>query len=257
MTVVNGAQTVGALGSARTADPEALGRARVFIRFISLEGTSEDIATAITRFTNTQNRIERRDFVALDPQQERLRTELQIDGIEYVYKSGHSVPAGKPGFEITEATVALACASSDIGLAVQAKREIGKLWEDISKAPYKALFNAAVSGPDLWRYMRILRTAEEVLQKQQKERVGRDRMFAVHGNRLIEWLVYQRLKDAGKIPGDPDDQPTHDAIVAAVSEALDQVTSTANQLFGNDVYLASLFKNLTKCRAIVKAIRQE
>jgi hypothetical protein len=257
VTVVNGAQTVGALGSARAADPEALGRARVFIRFISLEGTSEDIATAITRFTNTQNRIERRDFVALDPQQERLRTELQIDGIEYVYKSGHSVPAGKPGFEITEATVALACASNDVGLAVQAKREIGKLWEDISKSPYKALFNASVSGPDLWLYLRILRMAEGVLQKQQKERAGRDRMFAVHGNRLIEWLVYQRLKDNGKIPGDPDDQLTHDAIVAATSEALDQVTNTANELFGNDVYLASLFKNLTKCRAIVKEIRQE
>lgn len=257
VTVVNGAQTVGALGSARAADPEALGRARVFIRFISLEDTSEDIATAITRFTNTQNRIERRDFVALDPQQERLRTELQIDGIEYVYKSGHSVPAGKSGFDIAEATVALACASSDVGLAVQAKREIGKLWEDISKAPYKTLFNPSVSGPDLWRYLRILRASEGVLQKEQKERAGRDRMFAVHGNRLIEWLVYQRLKDYGKMPEDPDDQLTHDAIVAATREALDRVADTANELFGNDVYLASLFKNLTKCRAIVREIRQE
>jgi hypothetical protein len=257
VTVVNGAQTVGALGTARSTDPDALARARVFIRFIALENTSDDVATAITRFTNTQNRIERRDFVALDPQQERLRTELQIDGTEYVYKSGHTVPVGKPGFEITEATVALACASKDVGHAVQAKREIGKLWEDISKAPYKVLFNASVTGPDLWRYVQILRTAEEVLQQQQDARSGRNRMFAVHGNRLVEWLVYQKLKDAGRLSDDPDSAEVRTYIANATVEALDAVTETANALYGSDVYLASLFKNLTKCRAIVKQIRQE
>ena len=257
VSIVNGAQTVGALGSARAGDPNALASARVFIRFISLEGVREDIATAITRFTNTQNRIERRDFVALDAQQERIRTELQIDGIEYVYKSGHSVPAGKLGADITEATVALACRSDDVGLAVQAKREIGKLWEDIGRPPYKTLFNAGVSGPDVWRYVRILRLCEQTLQNEQETRAGRDRMFAVHGNRLVEWLVYQWADDTGQLTGDPDFEDFRGSIEAATCDALDQVTRIANQLYGTDVYLASLFKNLTKCRAIVKEIRQE
>jgi hypothetical protein len=69
-----------------------------------------------------------------------------------------------------EATVALACAADDVSLAVQAKREIGKLWEDITKAPYRALFNPSVTGPEVWRLVRILRTAETTLQSQQKKR---------------------------------------------------------------------------------------
>jgi hypothetical protein len=255
VTIVNGAQTVGALASARSTHADALGRARVFIRFISLENTPADIASEITRFTNTQNRIERRDFVALDPQQERIRTELQIDNVEYVFKSGHSLPPNRPGLDITEATVALACASNDVSLAVQAKREIGKLWEDITKAPYCALFNPSVSGPEVWRLVRILRTAETALQNQQKKREGRDRMFAVHGNRLVEWLVFRGLSDAGQVDSDPDVPVARESIETTTIAALDQVTEKANRLFGTDVYLASLFKNLSKCRQIAKEIR--
>jgi hypothetical protein len=256
VSIVNGAQTVGALASARAADAESLAQARVFIRFISLEHMPEDIATAVARFTNTQNRIERRDFVALDPQQERIRTELQIENIEYVYKSGHSLPADRLGFDVTEATVALACMSDDVGLAVQAKREIGKLWEDISKVPYRALFNPSVSGPEVWRSVRVLRIVEAILQREQKQREGRDRMFAVHGNRLIEWLLFQGLKDMGQMTGDPDSTDLRAKIEHNAVIALDTVAGKANGLYGTDVYLASLFKNLTKCRAIVNEIRQ-
>jgi hypothetical protein len=256
VSVVNGAQTVGALASVRSGDAEVLAQARVFIRFISRENMPTDVATAVARFTNTQNRIERRDFVALDPQQERIRTELQIENIEYVYKSGHSLPAGRSGFDVTEATVALACMSNDVALAVQAKREIGKLWEDISKAPYRALFNPSVSGPELWRSVRVLRIAEEALQHEKRRREGRARMYAVHGNRLVEWLLYQGLRDMDQMSVDPESDGMRAQIEASSIIALDRVTSTANELFGTEVYLASLFKNLTKCRAIVEEIHR-
>jgi len=82
-------------------------------------------------------------------------------------------------------------------------------------------------------------------------------MFAVHGNRLVEWLVFQKMKDLGRIADDPASPDTSTFIEEATMEALDEVTTTANALYGSDVYLASLFKNLTKCRAIVKQIRQE
>src|SRR5207244_6746589 len=101
----------------------------------------------VTRYTNTQNAIERRDFVALDPEQERIRQELHIEGVEYAYKAGMGTGAASARFDLTEATVALACANTDVGLAVQAKREISKLWEDIAKPPYKQLFNSGVPGP--------------------------------------------------------------------------------------------------------------
>jgi len=86
--IVNGAQTVGSIARAYQNYPEQVEKAKVLIRFISLENCPEEFATEITRFNNTQNRIDRREFVALDPEQERIKNELQLEGITYAYKSG-------------------------------------------------------------------------------------------------------------------------------------------------------------------------
>src|SRR5712691_10418348 len=100
-----------------------------------------NFADDLTRATNTQNRIERRDFAALDPNQKRLRTELLLEcQKEYAYQSGENAPQESIGCTLDEAAVALACAMQDVGLSVQAKREVGMLYEDIAKAPYVQLF---------------------------------------------------------------------------------------------------------------------
>lgn len=122
--VVNGAQTVGSIHAAAVQKPEAVAKAMVPIRIISSANSAEGFSSAVTRCTNTQNAIEKRDFVALDPDQERIRQELQIEGVEYAYKAGAATGAAGQRFDLTEATVALACANPDVALAVQAKREI-------------------------------------------------------------------------------------------------------------------------------------
>ena len=79
VSVVNGAQTVGAIATANAKLPDQVAKAAVLIRFISLESCPEDFAIRVTRTTNTQNRIDSRDFVSLDTEnQERIRTELQL-----------------------------------------------------------------------------------------------------------------------------------------------------------------------------------
>src|SRR5262249_3643951 len=77
VSVVNGAQTVAAIARASKSD-EASIEARVLVRFISLEGCPPEFASDVTEATNTQNTVERSDFVALDPEQSRLRTELLL-----------------------------------------------------------------------------------------------------------------------------------------------------------------------------------
>jgi hypothetical protein len=253
VSIVNGAQTVGSIAHAHSKNAHEVARARVQIRFISLEECPDTFGTSITRYTNTQNRIERRDFLALDPEQERLRTELRIEGIEYVYKSGDVHPAGRPGFDVTEATVARACCQADVSLSVQAKREIGRLWENIDRAPYKVLFNPSVSSVHLWNSVRVLRKIDEVLQNEHRLRSGRDAMFAVHGNRLITWRVMQSMRD--RIP-DSQDGLTPDILVSAeamTKQVLDQVIAATDNRFP-DSYLASTFKNLSRCREIADAL---
>jgi len=90
------------------------------------------------RLFDHTRRIESRDFVTLDPEQARIKTELAIDNIEYHVMRAESYTRSETAFDLVEGTTALACASGKIHLVVQLKREIGKLWEDIAKAPIRS-----------------------------------------------------------------------------------------------------------------------
>lgn len=149
-SVVNGAQTVGSIVTAINAGANGLHSAQVLVRLISLENCPDTFGTELTKAANTQNRVESKDFVAQDPQQARLQTDLFLENNKrYVYRSGDAAPTPDEGCTFEDAAVALACAHSDIAYCVQAKREVGKLWEDITKLPYTILFNTGTQASQL------------------------------------------------------------------------------------------------------------
>ena len=80
VSLVNGAQTTGTIGAVYAESPELLSSACVYIQMIDLGEASEEQAAQITKLSNTQNRIEGKDFASLDPNQERLRMELSFGG---------------------------------------------------------------------------------------------------------------------------------------------------------------------------------
>lgn len=247
--IVNGAQTVGSIHAAHLQDPDAVARAKVSVRVISVSAGPAGFGALVTRFTNTQNAIEKRDFVALDPNQERIRQECHIDGVEYAYKAGKQSGGGQgPSFDLVEATVSLACINSDVGLSTQAKREIGRLWEDLDKAPYLQLFNGSITGPALWQAVQTLRLIDQRLQGYARAPGGRDSLICVHGNRFIEWCAFRRL---GMKTGDsmPSEQTVFDAVDASVKATLANVKAKYA-----DNYPASLFKNAAKCRVLAESV---
>lgn len=247
--VVNGAQTVGSIFAAAAQNAEAVSKAMVPVRIISSAKSAAPFASEVTRFTNTQNAIEKRDFVALDPQQERIRQELHIEGVEYVYKSGASTGTAAKRFDLTEATVALACSNVDVTLAVQAKREIGKLWDDLSKAPYKQLFNSGVTGPAVWQAVQAMRTVDQALATATKTYSGRESLICVHGNRFIQWAALRRLGFAVAPPLSKGEVEVQATVAATVAKVIELVKADFA-----DAYPASLFKNLAKCKALASKI---
>lgn len=248
-SVVNGAQTVGSIHAAHAEVPEQVAKAMVPIRIISTDQSPEAFGTDVTRCTNTQNAIAKRDFVALDPQQERIRQELHLDGVEYAYKAGASISSGGSRFDLTEATVAQACSSASVDMAVQAKREISRLWDDISKPPYKTLFHSGVTGPALWERVQALRSIESALQAVSKSFVGRDALICIHGNRFIEWAVMQQLGLSETIRF----ATLESSIPALVHEAVVRTIGAVKGEFAES-YPASLFKNLSKCRVLATRV---
>jgi hypothetical protein len=249
LRIVMGAQTVGAIASASAKSPDAVALARVAIRLVSLEECPPDFDRKVTRYNNTQNRIDRRDFVALDVEQERIRGEMLLEGVTYAYKSGEAIPSFSNGFGLDDATVARACLQSDVALAVQAKREIGKLWEEITKAPYKILFNPSVAGPGIWRAVQITRAVESFLGSIRSGLEGRERLLTIHGNSFITHLVFHCLPASIASAQQPLSAKDEREVQDLSRKVFDSVFTIVEDEF-SDAYLATLFKNNAKCQRI-------
>jgi hypothetical protein len=246
-SVVNGAQTVGAIVEASTkAGNGSLTGGRVLVRLVSLEDCPPGFGDEMTRATNTQNRIEKRDFAALDPNQRRLRTELYLEHQkEYAYQTGEQAPSESAGCTLDEAAVALACRMPEVSLAVQAKREVGMLYEDITKPPYTALFNPGTTAAALWDAVCILRLVEAQLKEEQQERSGKEQLIAIHGNRFVLHMVFQAL--AKPAVAESDDAKKAQVVASLTSSLLAGTIDKVLQHFQAG-YPANLFKNASKCR---------
>ncbi|NEP35913.1 AIPR family protein [Moorena sp. SIO3B2] len=194
ISIVNGAQTIGCIGtlyenSSEERKDEIEENCEILIRFISLETCEEDFGEKVTRATNTQNKIEYRDFIALDSEQERLYKDLRSINKKYHYKrTAETFEINHENYELTEATVALACAHSNIQLMIMAKQDITKLWSNPSKHPYTTIFNNKVTATELYRKIDIKREFESIIKDIKTKKV-----LVTHGKLFILHLVYQKI----------------------------------------------------------------
>lgn len=123
---------------------------------IDLGDSDEAQATQITKLSNTQNRIDGKDFASLDPNQERLRMELSFAGIKYLYKSGSKLDDPEHQITLDETIISQACLSEDLSIVALAKGNIGALTENIAKAPYKLLFNGGTNSFSVYNGVQVL-----------------------------------------------------------------------------------------------------
>jgi hypothetical protein len=250
ISVVNGAQTVSTIGRYISKAPDKSSPALVLLRVISLEKADAQLGTLITKTNNRQNRIDNRDFVSLDPEQSRLRADLGVDGIIYNIIRSEAVPRSEKAFDLVEATTCLACASLKPGLFVQLKREIGKLWDDITRAPYKEIFNPTVNSLFLWRAVQTQRMIDKSLTLLMLTDVltGRDLSLAVHGNRMIAAIVFRAISPVRF--GDPTYDyariVTQDSINTLVRDGYSKLKAALDASYINAI-IPTLFKNMSKC----------
>lgn len=258
ISVVNGAQTVSTIGKFGESNPGTLGGVYVPMRII-VRGEDQSFADDVTKTNNRQNRIENRDFVTLDPEQERIRTELAIDGINYQLMRTETVVRSETAFDLVEATTALACASGTVRLPVQLKREIGRLWDDIGKVPYKEIFNASVPGLHVWRCVQIQRRVEKIIESYVKRNDSYQNYGLItHGNRLIAALVFEALPVANfKIPDTNIDVIASDDNLTILVDERVKVLGILLEKFYPDSIIPTLFKNLKKCEHLAAEARAE
>ncbi|MGP4017584.1 AIPR family protein [Saccharopolyspora sp. 5N708] len=257
VSVVNGAQTVASIHRASKILGRPIEDAQVWVRFISLEGCPANFGSEVTRATNTQNSVESRDFVALDDEQGRLRTELLLSlNKNYSIKRGESVPTPEDGCTVVDATVALACANRDPQYAVLAKSKVGSLWEN-RHSYYKSIFNPSVGPYRVWRCVETMRAVDAKLESLQRQQSleGRPQAIARQGNRLILHIVFRDIDlhrvDDPEFPWESELERVPNLAEMVLFELIAQVEKNYPSS-----YPTSLFKNIGKCKVLASCVRE-
>jgi len=144
LSIVNGAQTTGSIGSL---DKEVSNDLLVAVRFVKAKQSS--IISNVVRFNNSQNKLQAADFRSTDPIQERLRNEFAlIPNAEYEggRRGGASDAIKRSKFALPSYTVAQSLAAFH-GEPVTAYDKKSELW--ISEARYRKIFTDRTSAANI------------------------------------------------------------------------------------------------------------
>lgn len=249
--IVNGAQSVGSLGNALEKFPEKVAETKVFIKVISLEGCPENFGLDVTKKTNTQNKIDKRDFVSLDSEQDRIKTELALEGINYHYKRSEATPKSDDlNYNVEEVITSLACSLPNVDIAVQAKREIGKLWEDITKKPYTEIINSAVNATKVMRCVQVYRAIARILKAKEIAANGRDKSQFIHSNRFVLHVVLQKMQPQILLdPGFDFNSYKNKFLDTLIDDTVTETKEIVDRLYKSSL-IHQIYRNFTKCRAI-------
>lgn len=249
--IVNGAQTVGTLGNIFEKNPDKVGETKVFIKVISLEGCPKGFGLNVTKKTNTQNKVDKRDFVSLDPEQERIKIELALESINYHYKRSDSMPKNdNSNYNVEEVITSIACSLPNVDNSVLAKREVGKLWEDITQKPYTEIITPTLSAIQILRTVQINRETIRILKIKEKGSAGRNKSHYIHSNRFTLHIVLSKIGQ--HIIFDPHfnfSEYKKTELENFISLTIEEIKSTADKLYKTSL-VHQIYRNYTKCREI-------
>ncbi len=256
ISIINGAQTTGCLYEVYKSTPEKIRDAKVQVQLISLTNLDSNMAEKITKLSNTQNKIENKDFAVQDPVQEQLKRDLAIDGIKYIYKQGEDdTELTDCTCNIDDAAIALGCSLPDVNITTTIKRAYGSIFDDLSKPPYKLIFNSGVSPHRLWNVVRIFRIIKEIEEQYQKDTSKSEtRLISVHGNRMILHIILNKFIKKNK---DFDKKYINTfnniELTYMYEQTVLELYNKKNELYP-DAYPAYIFKNSKKCKELESQI---
>lgn len=250
MKVVNGAQTVGSLGEAYGTNKGSVEKTNVFIKIISLQSCPDSFGDNVTRKNNTQNKIEKRDFVSLDPQHERIKTDMALEGITYQIKRSDSSTKDTHTCDVEELITAVACSLDNVDISVVAKREVGLLWDNIGTAPYTDIVNPSLSVTKAWRCIRIMRCLYDRIKQKEPSISGREKSCYIHSNRFVLHLILTGVES--KVLNDPKydfDRFITDTLPSIISQYETIVFQIVEEKYSSSL-IHQIFRNYTKSREI-------
>jgi len=268
-SIVNGAQTVGAIASAFT-NGANLSDAKVMMTIIEVPPDDTITGIKITRARNHQNQIHGVDFAALDPNQELIRQELASVQITYHYRpSAEARVYHEDALTIEDAALAIACLGFPIKTSLQifrqpiqnnavdfittAKRQIGLLWNQSDKY-YPELFPNGISGIHICRLVRIYRLIDGFLGGAEgSSRDYQRKMFFRHARYFIMAVIAHTEKELVYRPALNLSIEEKNQLSLKTDELAELVFQESAPFFAVRGYL-SIFRNKTHTQGLADVV---
>lgn len=249
MSIVNGAQTLGSIGSLSEIATIDLSNIKVFVKFISLEGSPEGFGHRITIATNTQNKVDKKDFVSLNAEQERIKIDLKLEGIDYHFKrSDEKILPDETNYLLEEVAFSLASLWDDVTLTTTVKKASGKLWEDVQNRPYIDLFNNSISALKIIKAVKIYRFVTNKMKLLSYDSEGRQRSIYLYGNTFVSHILFQRIPKQYLADSSTDfDNYFNTELETKTDECLSELENLIETNYP-DAMIGFIFRNYTKCR---------
>jgi hypothetical protein len=110
-----------------------------------------------------------------------------------------------------------------------------------------------MTGIRVWRLVQINRLIEFEINIYQKSLAGRNKQFLIHGNRFIEYLVFNNL-NINQIDETNFEIPINQ-VKTITQKVIAEMIKVTDSLYP-DSYLAYLFKHQAKCNEVAERINQ-
>jgi hypothetical protein len=235
--IVNGAQTTSAISEAYKKSPKSVKKGYVQIKVISLSKAPLDIANQVTTATNTQNKVEPRDFLALDTLQDGLAESFKKIDVQYCYRRGEVISDKSKGLEVQELALSLATCSPKMSDVVMAKRNVGSLTDP--NGHYQKIFSTHLDAAKTWGDHKAWRAAQSIVAELSIIKSDRAKQISIHGNRFIENRLVRNYRSSINLE--------------SAEEVLADLTAAIDAQY-KEGYLAVLFKNAKKCEILAGEI---
>lgn len=254
-SVVNGAQTVAAIAEAVRRDAERVGSAIVGIRII--KSADEATSAEITKATNTQNHIERRDFVALDEIQLAIKEEFSLTlDLTYAIRRSEFEPSPESGCTVREAAIALTCAHPDPRLVQRVRTNEDLLWEEGAQGTYSRIFGEPPPAIQIWRSVLLLRRVRDSLHAERSQWEGRAAAVAEQGSLVIANIVFQEVGRDGIDDPDYDWKVELERVPDLVSQAVRRLVAEIDGQFGLNSFIQPTLSSADRVLSLVRATRR-